>query len=89
MYTENADATPPHLDVLLRLGGSLWLHGPLQFFAFGLLSLFSFFEYCGPLRYHEREDFGVGASSFDRFLIILGCWGALGHRSGPPLANVT
>ena len=36
-----ADATPPHLDVMLRLGGSLRVHGSLQFFAFGLFSLFS------------------------------------------------
>ena len=35
------DATPPHLDVLVRLGGSLGVHGSLQFFALGLLSLFS------------------------------------------------
>ena len=25
------DATPPHLDALLRLGGSLSMHGSLQF----------------------------------------------------------
>jgi hypothetical protein len=42
MLIENADATPPHLDVLLRLGGSLGVRGSLQFFALGLLSLFSF-----------------------------------------------
>ena len=28
---ENADATPPHLDVLVRLGDSVVLHGSLQF----------------------------------------------------------
>ena len=43
---ENADATPPHLDVLLRLGGSLAVHGSLQFFAFGF----------GLLRYQEGGD---------------------------------
>ena len=35
---ENADATPPHLEVTLRLGSSDGVQGSLQFFAFGLLS---------------------------------------------------
>ena len=47
MYIENAHATPPHLEVLLRLGGSLLLHGSLHFFAFGLRSVFSSDE-CFP-----------------------------------------
>ena len=42
-YIEKADATPPHLEVFLRLGGSLRVHGSLQFFAFGLFSLFPTF----------------------------------------------
>ena len=25
------DATRPHIDIFLRLGGSLWMHGSLQF----------------------------------------------------------
>ena len=49
LLIESADATPPHLDVLLRLGGSLGMHGSLQFFAFGLLSLFSFLSVAGLL----------------------------------------
>ena len=47
LFIENADATPPHLNVLVRLCGSLGVHGSLQFFALGLLSLFSCFERCG------------------------------------------
>ena len=31
---ETTDATAPHLDVLLRLGGSLGMHGPLQWACF-------------------------------------------------------
>ena len=34
------DATPPHLDVLLCLSGSLWVHGCLQFVALRLVTLF-------------------------------------------------
>ena len=44
---ENAHATPPHLDVILHLGSSGGMHGSLQFFAFGLRSLFSSVE-CFP-----------------------------------------
>jgi len=40
IYIEKADATPPHLEVFLRLGGSLRVHGSVQFFAFGLFCLF-------------------------------------------------
>ena len=39
-FIENADATPPHLEVFVRLGCCGDLHGCLQFFALGLLSLF-------------------------------------------------
>ena len=53
VFIENADATPPHLDVLLRLDGSAGVHGSLQVFAFGLLSLFSFLGRCGALRHHS------------------------------------
>ena len=88
-HIENADATPPHLEVILHFGSSGGVHGSLQFFAFGLLSLFSIFECCGPLRHHERDEFAVWALIFDRFLIILGCGRARGHCSGPLLANVT
>ncbi len=35
---ENADATPPHLEVTLRLVRSDGVQGSLQFFAFGLFS---------------------------------------------------
>ncbi len=73
----------------LRLGSSVGVHGSLQFFAFGLLSLFSMFEYCSPLMHHERDEFGVWALISDRFFIILGCRRALGHCSGPLLANMT
>ena len=38
---ENADATPPHLDVILRLGSSVGMHGSLQFFALGCSACFS------------------------------------------------
>ena len=37
---ENADATPPHLEVALRLASSDAVQGFLQFFALGLLSGF-------------------------------------------------
>ena len=47
IYIENAHATPPHLDVILHLGSSGGMHGSLQFFAFGLRSLFSSVE-CFP-----------------------------------------
>ena len=36
-----------------------------------------------------RDDFGVRESIFERFLMILGCWRALGHPSGPHLASMT
>ena len=40
------------------------MHGSLQFFAFGLLSLLSFFECCGPLGIRvEKEEFGAFACS--------------------------
>ena len=35
---ENADATPPHLGVILRLVSSDGMQGSLQVFAFGLFS---------------------------------------------------
>ena len=35
---ENADATPPHLEVTLRLGSSDRVQGSLQFFAIRLRS---------------------------------------------------
>ena len=44
---ENADATLPHLEVLLHLGSSGGVHGSLQFFAFGLRSLFSSVRFLG------------------------------------------
>ena len=47
LVIENADATPPHLDVLVHLGDSVVVHGSLQFFASGLLSLSLIFELCG------------------------------------------
>ena len=47
IYIENAHATPPHLDVIVHLGSSSGMHGSLQFFAFGLRSLFSSVE-CFP-----------------------------------------
>ena len=31
LILRSLDATPPHLDFLLRLGGSVWTHGSLQF----------------------------------------------------------
>ena len=37
---ENADATPPHLEVTLRLVSSAGMQGSLQVFAFGLFSCF-------------------------------------------------
>ena len=48
MVIENADAAPPHLKDLLRLCVSLGVHGSLQFFALGLLSLLSssFRKFC-------------------------------------------
>ncbi len=36
-FIENADVTPPHLDVSLRLGGSAEMLCSLRFFALGLL----------------------------------------------------
>ena len=43
-HIENADATPPHLNVFVRFGDSVALHGSLQFFAFGQLS-----QNCGAI----------------------------------------
>ena len=40
IYIENADATPPHLEVTLRLVSSDGVQGSLQVFAFGLFSCF-------------------------------------------------
>ena len=39
LIIENADATPPHLDVFVRLGSSVEMLCSLHFFALGLLSL--------------------------------------------------
>ena len=42
IYIENADATPPHLDVFVRLGSSGDLLGVLKVICHESLSLFSF-----------------------------------------------
>ena len=39
VFIENADATPPHLDVIVRLGSSVEMLCYLHFFALGLLSV--------------------------------------------------
>ena len=75
------DAIPPHLNVLLRLGGSLGVHGSLQFLAFGLLSWFStlFSIWLYRLGCLVRKRFACGLDFFlfqtmPGFLFLFLCW---------------
>ena len=95
------DATPPHLEVFLRLGCCDELHGSLQFFAL-------YGSVCGsPVVFFNiwtaefesdslvpgvafRHDFGVPVWIFNGFLVILvifGCRRVPGHPSGRYLAS--
>ena len=88
IYIENADATPPHLEVILHLGSSDGLHGSLQFFAFGLRSLFSSIE-CLPTHLPMHSGWPLFAywyifsGLFVVLAFILGSPGLLGCLCGP------
>ena len=71
---ENADATPPHLDVMVHLGSSGGLHGSLQFFAIGLRSLFS--SVVSPL----TSLFTVGGPSSHIDILFLTTFGGFSVR---------
>ena len=94
-------AAPPHLDVLLLWGGSLWVHGSLLFFALGLCSLFSIVCHCLSNAWGAQflsKWFSYAIICFLRgfrcpvsqisfsCLLAFGCWRALGHPSGLHLA---
>ena len=87
-FSENAHATPPHLDVILHLGSSGGMHGSLQFFAFGLRSLFASVE-CFPTHLHIHSGWPLFAYLylFSGILavlaFILGAPGLLGRLCGP------
>ena len=90
---ENADATPPHLDVFVRLGSSVGVHGSLQFFAFGLLSLFHLDVFvrlgssvgmlcvCGFLRSGCTAVCCV-LSTAEHFGSVFGAWGPISAHFG-------
>ena len=75
---ENADATPPHLDVFVRLGSSVGMLCFCSCFALRLHSSVLRFEHCGVL----WECFGEPG---DPFVLNLRLWRAPVEPSGPHL----
>ena len=76
LHIENADATPPHLDVFMRLGSSADLHGSLQDLCKGGAQLMH--EHTSPNRLECTAKAGPNTNSGQPKGIFGRFWSALG-----------